>query len=197
MKSLFLARLSVFVLTFGLSVAIVAQQAAPAPAATQQKKTYSPKAQERITREVRHQLLKLPYYGGPFDHISFRLVGYDVVLMGQVVNYTLKPDAEKAIRHIEGVERVINHIETLPPSAGDDRLRRDLYRSIYGYAPLQRYRMPPTKPIQIIVKHGHVMLEGVVISKADKNMVGIRANGVPGVFSVTNNLMIEKEGAGM
>jgi hyperosmotically inducible protein len=176
-----------------LVISAAAQQIQP----TSQHQQYSPKAQERIAREVRHQLLKLPYYGGPFDYIAFRLNGYDVVLMGQVISTTLKPDAEKVVRHIEGVEGVINQIETLPPSGADDRLRRALFGAIYGYGPLQKYRMPPTKPIQIIVKNGNVVLEGVVLSKADKSMAGIRANGVPGVFSVTNNLMIEKEAAGM
>lgn len=196
MKRILARLLPFFALVFAISAA--AQQTTPPPQQAQAgHQTYSPKAQERITREVRHQLLKLPYYGGPFDHIAFRLNGYDVILMGQVINATLKPDAEKAVRHIEGVERVINQIETLPPSGADDRLRRALYRAIYGYGPLQKYRMPPTKPIHIIVKNGNVVLEGVVISKADKNMAGIRANGVPGVFSVTNNLMIEKEVAGM
>lgn len=159
---------------------------------SQPRKSYSPKAQERIIREVRHELLMLPYYGGPFDHIAFRLNGYDVTLLGQVVNATLKDDAERAVKHIEGVERVQNRIEILPPSPGDDRLRMALFRAIYGYGPLQHYGVGSNRPIHILVHSGHVTLEGLVSNQSDKNLAGIRANGVPGIFSVTNNLMVEK-----
>ena len=78
----------------------------------------------------------------------------------------------------------------MPVSPNDDRLRRQLYRAIYGYPALQRYALGVLKPIRIIVKNGHVTLEGVVDREADKNMAGIRANGVHGVFSVTNNLRV-------
>lgn len=157
-------------------------------ALAQQK--YSPKAQERITREVRHKLLMLPNYGGPFDNIGFKLNGYDVTLIGQVTQATLKGDAEHAVKNIEGVERVENKIQILPPSPGDDRLRHALFRAIYGYPPLQRYGVGSNRPIHILVNGGRVTLEGVVDREADKNMAGIRANGVPGIFSVTNNLEV-------
>jgi hyperosmotically inducible protein len=74
----------------------------------------------------------------------------------------------------------------------DDELRLRLYRAIYGYPALEKYAMPVVKPIRIIVKNGHVSLEGVVDSEADKNLAGMRANGVSGVFSVTNNLVVSK-----
>lgn len=178
-------------------VAAMAQQSAVAPQHSQEKKTYSAKAQERIVREVRHKLMMLPYYGDAFDHIAFKLQGYDVVLMGQVVRATLKHDAEHAVKDVEGVERVINHIEILPPSSGDDRIRRAAYRAIYGYSPLQKYGVGSNRSIHILVKNGHITLEGLVNNKADKNMAGIRANGVPGVFSVTNNLEVESNGKGL
>lgn len=155
----------------------------------QQQKTYSPKAQERITKEVRHQILMLPDFGA-FDNIAFKLNGYDVILYGQVVQPILKDDAAKVIRKIEGVERVENHIEVLPTSGNDDRLRRDLFIAIYRYGPLQHYGVGSNRPIRIIVNHGNVTLEGVVDRQADKNMAYIRANGVPGVFSVKNNLVV-------
>jgi osmotically-inducible protein OsmY len=78
----------------------------------------------------------------------------------------------------------------LPVSPSDDRLRRALYKAIYGYPALSRYDLPVIKPIRIIVKNGNVTLEGVVDGQADKNVVNIRANGVHGVFSVTNNLRV-------
>lgn len=180
-----------------LCLAAVAGTAQQPNSSSEQKKAYSPRAQERIIREVRHEILTLPYYGGPFDHIAFKLQGYDVILTGHVVQATLKHDAERVVRHIEGVERVINHIEILPPSPGDDRIRRAAFRAIYGYGPLQRYGVGSNRAILIIVNRGHITLEGVVDTKADKNLAGIRANGVPGAFSVTNNLQVERNGTGL
>jgi hyperosmotically inducible protein len=110
--------------------------------------------------------------------------------MGQVTRPTLKTDAEKAVKSIEGVKKVDNQIEVLPLSLNDDRLRRSLYRAIYGYSALSRYDLPVIKPIRIIVKNGNVALEGVVDNEADKNVAYIRARGVHGALSVTNNLRV-------
>ncbi len=151
----------------------------------------SAKSQERVVKEVRHELLMLPYFG-VFDYIAFKVEGYNVTLLGQVVRPVTKSDAEGAIKHIEGVEKVDNQIEVLPPSSMDDGLRLQLYRAIYGYPALEKYALGVQKPIRIIVKNGHVSLEGVVDSDADKNLVGVRANGVPGIFSVANNLQVSK-----
>jgi hyperosmotically inducible protein len=151
----------------------------------------SAKAQERIIKEVRHELLMLPYFG-VFDNIAFKVDGYTVTLLGQVVRPVTKSDAEGYIKHIEGVEKVDNQIEVLPPSGMDDRLRLKLYHAIYGYPALERYALGVQKPIRIIVKNGHVALEGVVDSEGDKNLAGIRANSVPGIFSVANNLQVVK-----
>jgi len=140
---------------------------------------------------VRHELLMLPYYG-VFDNIYGTVSGYNVTLMGQVVNPTLKRDAENVVKHIEGVEKVVNQIEVLPLSSMDDGLRMKLYRSIYGFPSLEKYAMPVVKPIRIIVKNGNVTLEGVVDSENDKSVATIRANSVPGIFSVTNNLKVVK-----
>ncbi len=149
----------------------------------------SAKFYERVEREVRHKLLMLPYFG-VFDILSFKIEGYDVVLLGAVANPTLKNDAEQSVKKVECVEHVRNEIHVLPPSPMDDRLRRQLFRAIYGYGPLQRYGVGSNRPIHIIVDGGHVTLEGAVDSQGDKNIVGIRANGVSGVFSVTNNLLV-------
>jgi hyperosmotically inducible protein len=152
----------------------------------------APQAQARIQKEVRHQLLFLPFLT-VFDNLAYKVEGYKVTLMGQVTNPTLKSDAGNVVKGIEGVEQVDNQIEVLPTSPMDDNLRRKLYFAIYGYAPLQKYDMPVIKPIRIIVKNGHVTLDGVVDNQADKDMAGMRANGVPGIFSVTNDLQIAKE----
>jgi len=152
-----------------------------------QKHPISQKAVDRIVREVRHQLLMLPYLD-VFDNLAYQVNGYNVTLLGQVTRPTLRDDAERVVKKIEGVEKVNNKIEVLPVSINDDRLRTQLYRAIYGYGPLQRYAIVPQKPIRIIVKNGHVTLEGVVDSEMDKNLANIQANSVPGVFSVVNHL---------
>lgn len=156
-----------------------------------QNNEVSAKAQERIQKEVRHELVMLPFLD-VFDNLGYKVDGYNVTLVGQVTRPTLKTDAERVVKKIEGVERVDNQIEVLPVSPNDDRLRRRLYRAIYGYPSLQKYDMPVLKPIRIIVKNGNVTLEGVVDNEMDKNTANIRARGVPGSFSVTNNLTVSK-----
>ena len=156
---------------------------------TQDRGQPSAKSQDRITREVRHELLMLPYFG-VFDYIAFKVEGSTVTLLGQVVRPSLKSDAENALKHIEGVEKVDNQIEVLPPSPMDDGLRIRLYRERYGYPALEKYALGVQKPIRIVVKNGRVTLEGVVDSEADKNLAGLRANTVPGIFQVTNNLQV-------
>ena len=151
----------------------------------------SEKAVQRIQKEVRHELLMLPYLD-VFDNIAYRVDGYNVTLVGQVTRPSLKSDAEHVVKGIEGVEKVDNQIEVLPPSSMDDRIRIRLYRAIYGYPSLQKYDLGVNKPIRIIVKSGHVSLEGVVDNDADKNVAGIRANSVSGIFSVNNNLRVVK-----
>src|SRR5437773_4944097 len=148
------------------------------------------RGQERLVKEVRHELVMLPYYN-VFDNLSYKVDGSTVTLMGQVTRPTLKSDAERVVKGIEGVERVVNNIEVLPLSPNDDRLRLAVYRAIYGDTTLNRYGLQAVPPIHIIVKNGQVSLEGVVANQADKNVANIRANGVPGVFGVTNNLRLE------
>lgn len=147
--------------------------------------------QQRIESEVRHELLMLPYYG-VFDWITFRVQGSKVTLHGQVSRPTLKKDCERAVTKIESVESVVNEIEVLPTSPNDDRIRSAVLRAVYGFASLQRYARGSRAPIHIIVKNGNVTLEGIVDSEADKNVAGLQANGVSGVFGVTNNLVVEK-----
>jgi BON domain-containing protein len=147
-----------------------------------------------IVREVRHELRMLPYYG-VFDWLEF-VVQPDntVVLRGQVVRPTTKSDAEARVSKIDGVSKVVNEIEVLPASPQDDRLRRALYRELYGWnSPLFRYATQSVPPIHIIVNRGRAVLKGVVANKADANLAYIRARGVPGLFEVKNELMVESE----
>jgi hyperosmotically inducible protein len=157
-------------------------------AAASQTQT-EPKAQQNLIKEVRHQLVLLPYYS-VFDNLVFRVQGSKVILMGQVVRPTLKSDAEAAVKSIEGVTGVENDIEVLPTSPMDDQVRRAVYRAIYGEPALSRYALSAVPSIHIIVKNGNVTLEGVADNETDKNLAGLRANGVPNVFSVKNNLVV-------
>jgi len=162
--------------------------------ANAQSSAASQRAQERIVREVRHELVMLPQYS-IFDNLAYKVDGNTVTLIGQVKNAVLKDSAEKVVKGIEGVEKVDNQIEILPPSPNDDRIRRATARAIFNEPRLFRYSMGAVPPIHIIVKSGHVTLEGVVDNQTDKDVAGIRANGVPGVFSVTNNLRVENVAA--
>jgi len=151
------------------------------------------KTVSHLTKEVRHELVMLPYYG-VFDNLTYR-VGADgtVTLQGQVTRPTLKSDAEHVVKDVEGVTRVVNDIEVLPVSPNDDTIRMALYRAIYASPQLNRYAMQAVPSIHIIVKNGNVTLEGVAANESDKNVASIQAKGVSGVFSVTNNLRLEKQ----
>ena len=135
----------------------------------------------------------LPYYG-VFDDLGFNVNGGTVTLYGQVTRPTLKSDAGNVIKRVEGVTNVVNNIEVLPLSPEDDRIRRGTFRAIYGDTVLStRYGFQALPSIHIIVKNGHVRLEGVVANEGDKNIAGIRANGVFGAFSVENDLKVESK----
>ncbi|HEX9760003.1 MAG TPA: BON domain-containing protein [Candidatus Acidoferrales bacterium] len=171
-------------LALAVALAVVALPAAAEPQRGTQK------YEEWLREQVRHQLVMLPYYG-VFDYMAYRIDGESVVLLGKVTRPTLKADAERVVKGIEGVRSVKNEIEVLPPSPGDDRLRRALYRSIYGHTNLHRYALRAVPPIHIIVHNGHIALEGVVANETEKNVAGIQARTVPGSFTVTNNLRVE------
>jgi hyperosmotically inducible protein len=164
---------------------------APLSSARQDAKTQrsEPLSRQTLIKEVRHQLLLLPYYS-VFDNLSYRIDGDTVTLQGQVVRPTLKSDAESAVKEIAGVTGVVNNIEVLPVSPMDDELRRAVYRAIYSDAVLSRYAYSSVAAIHIIVKNGNMTLEGVVDNESDKNLANLRANGVPNVFSVKNNLTV-------
>jgi BON domain-containing protein len=164
------------------------------PSANSQNTPLGQRGIDRIVKEVHHELVMLPFYG-VFDNLAYK-VSPDgtVTLLGEVSRPTLKSDAENAVKRIEGVERVDNQIKVLPTSPNDDRIRRAVYRSIYGNDVLSQYALRAVPPIHIIVENGNVTLEGVVARQMDKQVAEMQAKGVPGVFSVTNNLRVEEEG---
>jgi len=145
-----------------------------------------------MQKEIRHVLVLLPYYS-VFDNLTYQIDGAKVTLTGQVIRPSLKSDAEAAVKRVEGVETVVNNIELLPLSRSDAQIRLAAYRAIYGTQGLDRYALQAVPPIHIIVKNGHITLDGVVANETDRNLANIQANTVPGVFSVTNNLRVEKK----
>ncbi len=145
---------------------------------------------DRLIKEVRHELVMLPYYG-VFDNLAYKVDGANVTLFGQVTNPTLKSSAENVVKNIEGVQSVTNNIEVLPVSPNDNLIRRAVYRTLYNNPSLEKYAWGAVPGIHIIVKNGNVTLIGVVDNKMDKDIAGIQANTVPGVFSVTNDLTVQ------
>ena len=178
-------------LMYTLTIIFIAAIGATAGSARQDAKTQrgeSP-ARQNLLKEVRHQLQLLPYYS-VFDYLSYRIDGDTVTLQGQVVRPTLKSDAASAVREIEGITGVVNDIEVLPVSPTDDELRRALYRALYNDTALARYAYTAVPAVHIVVKNGNVTLEGIVDSESDKNLANSRANAVPNVFSMKNNLTV-------
>ena len=152
----------------------------------------STRGTEAIDKQVKHELNMLPYVN-VFDYMAFTVdADNTVTLTGEVTNPVLKSDAANVVKRIRGVERVDNQIRVLPVSFMDDGLRRRLFRTIYGYPALQKYSLGVNKSIRIIVDGGRVTLMGVVDNEMDKTLAGMRANGVPGIFSVDNQLRVVK-----
>jgi len=179
------------VMCIGMSGTGLSQEPGSNPGTTAQGATGQQRMQDRISREVYHELVMLPQLT-IFDNLQYKVDGNKVTLTGQVRDAILKDSAEKTVKHIEGVDSVNNQIEILPASGNDDRIRREVARALFNDERLFRYSMGSVPPIHIIVKNGHVTLEGVVNSQADKDAANIRANGVPGVFSVDNHLQVQK-----
>ena len=174
----------------GLGVGVMALALSLSAGATTSE-PISDQGMARIQKQVRHELNMLPY-ANVFDYMSFTVDGNGIVTLdGEVTNPVLKSDAANVVKRVEGVERVDNKIQVLPVSFFDNGLRLRLYRTIYS-GPLQRYSLGVNKPIRIIVENGHVKLVGVVDSEMDKNIAGLRANTVPGIFSVDNQLKVVK-----
>lgn len=178
--------------TFVLLLALMPAgwQAPAALAAPPQATALSQRALDRITKETRHELVMLPYYG-VFDFLAYKVETDGTVdLLGAVTRPVLKSDAENAVKHVEGVEKVNNQIEVLPLSPSDDQSRRAEFRAIYSSPQLTKYSWQAVQSIHILVKNGNVTLAGYVDNPTDKQVAEIQAKGVPGVFSVTNDLQV-------
>lgn len=178
LKKLFLS-LILFVGLFGVTAG---------SAAAQSERT----ATARLERQVRREILMLPYYG-VFDAIGYSINGSTVTLTGYVVRPITKSDAQGVVEDIAGVERVINNIEVLPLSPNDDRIRQRTLQALANRGSLYRYFLGANPSIRIIVNRGRIRLEGFVDNKGDYNLANITARGIPGVFGVTNNLKIDDD----
>lgn len=185
------------VLAMAWTVAAGAQTAQP-PAANSNLSTsasqsanqaVSPEVQAKLVEGIRRAILMQPYYT-VFDNLGYSLDGRTVTLTGQVTNPTLPLDVERSVKKVEGVEKVVNKIEVLPPSPMDAQIREQVRQRIYGYGPLFKYVNMPNPPIRIIVKNARVTLYGVVDSEEDKNYCTMRVNQISSVLSVTNNLAV-------
>jgi len=187
--------LSIMVVAVALLQGLGAQTSSSGASQDNRNQPFSQRGMDRIVKEVHHELVLLPYYG-VFDNIAYR-VSPDgtVTLLGQVTRPTLKSDAENSVKRIEGVERVDNQIQVLPPSSMDDQIRLATYRAIYGNSALAPYSLRAVPPIHIIVNQGRVTLEGVVAKQMDKQIAEMQAKSVPNVFSVTDNLRVEEQGS--
>ena len=173
-------------------VAAILVAAASVVAAPADLKSEQAASRQQLEKKVRKELVTLPYYG-VFDNLLYQVEGDTVTLYGQVVRPSTRSDAERRVSRLAGVERVVNRIEVLPLSGFDDSIRARTYRALFGMSsPLFRYGRGVNPSIHIVVSRGHVTLEGVVATEGDSNLARLRALGVPGVFSVTNNLQVER-----
>lgn len=130
----------------------------------------------------------------PFNAITVQIHDGVVTLGGEVVEPVDKESAVNIVENTPGVRGLVDHLQVAPVSPNDWQLRRALFRAVYGAPQLNRYAIDPAKPIRIVVVNGHATLVGGVQSKADREVAGIRANSVPGVFSVTNDLQVQGQG---
>ena len=174
------------------TLAVAGAVLASIPSFAASKSLFAPETEAQLANKVRHELVMLPFFD-IYDDLAFRLDHGNVVLLGAVTRPTLKSDAEGVVKRIAGVTSVENNIEVLPLSGFDNGIRVRVAQAVYGQSSLNRYALGSRPPIHIIVKNGNVTLEGIVSNETDRNIAGIQANGVSGVFHVTNNLRVEKK----
>jgi osmotically-inducible protein OsmY len=146
---------------------------------------------EKLNMEI--QRSRIGYGTTAFNAITVSIENGAVTLGGYAYGPVDASTAYNIAANTRGVKDVTNNIHVNPPSPQDNRIRRLEYRAIYGAPQLNRYAMDPVKPIRIQVDSGHVILFGTVDSQSDKDVAGIRAKGVSGVFSVENNLQVAEQ----
>jgi hyperosmotically inducible periplasmic protein len=176
------------------TVLVVSQKQTPSEPKLSPSRQEAGHSSALMAEEIRRQLITLPYYG-VFDWLEAQVQpDGTVTLRGAVTRPTTKSAAEARIRRLESVTNVVNEIEELPPSPSDDRIRVAMYRAIFSWdRPLFRYATRAVPPIHIIVRNGRATLKGFVASEMDRQLAYTAARGVPGVFEVNNELMVDQE----
>jgi osmotically-inducible protein OsmY len=172
------------------------------------KRTHKIKGVKAVSNEIQVAGLNLPdsvleaklakaisydrvgYGTTPFNAISVQVQDGTATLAGDAYGPVDAASAVALAANTPGVKNVVNEVRVDPLSPMDDRSRMQLFRTIYGFPTLSKYAMDPAKPIRISVQNGNVTLHGVVDSQMDKDVAGIRANSVPGIFKVTNDLKV-------
>jgi hyperosmotically inducible protein len=132
-------------------------------------------------------------YGNAFNAITLTVQNGAITLGGHARTDVDKDSALALVSTYPGVKDVTNEIEVDPVSIFDDRTRMSVARAVYGYPSLNKYAIDPEKPIRISVQNGNVELYGTVDTQSDKDTAYLRANGVPGVFSVKNYLQVANQ----
>jgi hyperosmotically inducible periplasmic protein len=174
------------------AVVVLAGSAISRAAFAESADSQSVQVLDPLSKAVRHELVMLPFFG-IFDNLEYEIQGGGtVVLTGQVTRPSLKSDAGNVVKRVNGVSNVVNNIEVLPLSRFDNQIRLATYCAIFSRPGLDRYSWGGLPSVRIIVRNGNIVLEGVVSRQSDKDIAGIVANGIPGVFSVKNNLRVEK-----
>ncbi len=185
--------------TFVLSLTLLASTLALAQQNPAQNQGFAqgPANESQLAQQVRHNLVMLPYYS-VFDELSFKLDGSVVTLEGACPPeppWDIRSDAQAAVKQVKGVTQVVNNIKVLPLSPMDWQIRRAEAKAIYGNPDIgTRYGDQPLPSVHIVVDNGHVTLTGVVDSQMDDTLIKTRANMVPNVFSVTDNLQVLNAG---
>ncbi len=134
---------------------------------------------------------RVGYYDNAFNYLALEVKDGVVALTGDTLNDVAKDSALAIVARTPGVKDVVNQVTVLPVSIFDDSIRVRTARAIYRDSVLSRYATDPVHPIRIVVDNGHVTLYGTVESTMDKTIAGIRANSVPGAFSVENKLVVD------
>jgi hyperosmotically inducible periplasmic protein len=130
-------------------------------------------------------------YDSAFDFFALGVKDGVVTVEGADRTGVGRDEAMADIANMPGVKDVIDNIALEPVSMFDDGLRLRAARMLYRDPVLSKYAIDPARPIRIIVENGHVTLYGTVDSTMDKQVAGIRANQLPGAFSVDNRLIVE------
>ena len=187
--------IGLILLTFaGGGIGVSSANAHPVLKTPVQEQKQNLKREALLSHEVRRQLrAQIQSYSGSFnvfDDVQYQIRGSHVILMGKVLNPMTRSSAGRAVRNIRGVTQVVNKIQVLPLSSVDNQIRWAEYRSIFSEPSLQRYSMGTVPSIHIIVDQGKVTLVGYVDNKMDRELAGMRARMVAGVFSVKNDLHV-------